>query len=46
MVLGFRVKGRVTKLWKLPKDTKARLLEDWFESETFRATRRTSTWTG
>jgi len=23
VVLGFRVKGRVTKLWNLPKDTKA-----------------------
>ena len=22
VVLGFRVKGRVTKLWKLPKDNK------------------------
>ena len=33
--LGFRVKGRVTKLFKLPKDTKARLLEDWFECNSF-----------
>ena len=33
--LGFRVKGRVTKLFKLPKDTKARLLEDWFECSSF-----------
>jgi len=33
--LGLRVKGRVTKLFKLPKDTKTRLLEDWFESESF-----------
>ena len=33
--LGFRVKGRVTKLLKLPKDTKVRLLEDWFVSDSF-----------
>ena len=33
--LGFRVKGRVTKLLKLPKDTKVRLLEDWFERDSF-----------
>ena len=33
--LGFRVKGRVTELFKLPKDTKARLLEDWFECNSF-----------
>ena len=33
--LGFRVTGRVTKLFKLPKDTKARLLEDWFECNSF-----------
>ena len=33
--LGFRVKGRVTKLLKLPKDTEVRLLEDWFVSNSF-----------